>query len=364
MPVRLTLSPPELERLADVVTAMQAPFDYPDVDAWRHAVNHHVRLLLDAHKVVFMLPGPGHAPVYCQRLDPEAGRAYAEYYHQFDVAGEIALERGIPVASLVDLHGWDEFFASEYYNDFMNVWNCNHSVGMTTRMDVQPGFAYLAILRDRFEDPPFDARARALLGLVLPAFRAGVRTHLRLSADRAILGAVLDAGGKRLLLCDARGAPVQLSAALERTLAADPQRRTLERNMERLARSVAALGGNGNGRLQGVAQSGERVIATLRGRYRLSATLAGESGPEPAGVLVLVEPEFQESVPDDELRARFQLTGQELRIARLIGEGLRNDEIARRLDISPHTARRHTEHVLDKLEVASRAQVAERISRS
>ena len=68
-----------------------APFDYPDVDAWRHAVNHHARLLLDAHKVVFMLPGPGHAPVYCQRLDPDGCRAYSDYYHHFDVAGAIAL---------------------------------------------------------------------------------------------------------------------------------------------------------------------------------------------------------------------------------------------------------------------------------
>jgi len=362
--VRLSLSPSELDRLTDLVEALQAPFDYPDVDAWRHAVNHHARLLLDAHKVVFMLPGTGHAPVYCQRLDPEAGRAYVEYYHQFDVAGGVALERGMPVASLVELHGRDAFYASEYYNDFMRVWDCNHSVGMTTRMDAEPGFAYMAVLRDRHEDPLFDARARALMRFVLPAFRAGVHTYLRLSADRSLLGSVLDASGRRLLLCDRRGAPIHASAALERTLTADPERPAIERHLAELARAVAELASGrsviANGAL---GRTGERVITTARGAYRLSASVAGESAPGPAGVLVLVEPLFREPLSDLELRERYRLTTQETRVARAIAAGLRNIEVARSLAISPHTARRHTEHVLDKLGVASRAQIAERISR-
>jgi DNA-binding CsgD family transcriptional regulator len=230
-------------------------------------------------------------------------------------------------------------------------------------MDAAPGFAYLGVLRDKREDPPFDAKARAIMQFLQPAFRAGIHTYLRLATDRALLGSLLDAGGKRLLLCDLAGKPIHASSALERTLVADPERRAIERNMERLARSTAELRSNGNGGVRALAESGERTIATVRGRYRLSASLAGETGPKPVGVLVLVEPQFREPIPDDELRSRFHLTGQELRIARLIGEGLRNHEVARRLGISPHTARRHTEHVLDKLGIASRVQIAERLSR-
>ena len=81
-------------------------------------------------------------------------------------------------------------------------------------------------------------------------------------------------------------------------------------------------------------------------------------------MLVLLEPLFREPLPDAELRERFGLTAQEIRVARQIGEGSNNEEVARCLEISPHTARRHTEHVLDKLGIVSRAQVAERISRS
>jgi DNA-binding CsgD family transcriptional regulator/PAS domain-containing protein len=361
--VRISLSPSELDRLTDLVEALHAPFDYPDVDAWRHAVNHHARLLLDAHKVVFMLPGPGHAPVYCQWLDPDGFQAYIDYYHRFDVAGAIALERSLPVASLLELHGRDEFYASEYYNDFMRIWDCNHSVGLVTPMDGEPGYAYLGVLRDKYQDPPFDARSRALMRFLLPAFRAGIHTYLRLAADRALLGAILDAGGKRLLLYDIQGKPVHVTAALARTLEADPERATVEREMHALARVTAGLSGNGSAPAHAVGQAGERILTTIRGRYRLSASLAGEASPGPAGVLVLLEPLFRESLPDAELRERYHLTNQELRVARELAEGLKNDEVARRLEISPHTARRHTEHVLDKLGIASRAQVAERISR-
>ena len=113
----------------------------------------------------------------------------------------------------------------------------------------------------------------------------------------------------------------------------------------------------------GLGESGERALTTVRGRYRICVSLAGDSVPGPAGVLVLLEPLFREELPDAEIRERFGLTGQELRVARLIAEASNNYEVARRLEISPHTARRHTERVLDKLGISSRAQVVERISR-
>jgi DNA-binding CsgD family transcriptional regulator len=361
--MRLSLTPSELDRLTELVKTLHAPFDFPNVDAWRHAANHHARLLLDAHKVVFMMPGLGHAPVYCQRLDPEAAQAYVAYYHQFDVAGRLALERSMPVSSLVELHGYDAYYKSEYYNDFMGVWGCYHSLGMTAAMDVEPGFAYMAVLRDSYEDPPFDARTRVLMRLVLPAFRAGVRTYLSIAGERAILASVLDMSEKRLLLCDDRGEPAYTNVALERTLAADGERPALEQHMRDLARSVGELGGNGKSSHHVVGRTGERKVATRRGCYRLSATLAREAGPTPAGVLVLLEPLFREPLSDDDLRQRYGLTMQEIRVARRIADRQRNNEIAHALGISVHTTRRHTERVLEKMGIASRAQVAERISR-
>jgi len=67
------------------------------------------------------------------------------------------------------------------------------------------------------------------------------------------------------------------------------------------------------------------------------------------------------SISDDVLRQRYGLTRRESRIARLIAHGMRNDEIAHELSISPHTVRRHTEQIFLKLGVRSRTAVAGRI---
>jgi DNA-binding CsgD family transcriptional regulator len=51
-------------------------------------------------------------------------------------------------------------------------------------------------------------------------------------------------------------------------------------------------------------------------------------------------------------------------VARLLVEGKSNREIAGRLYVSPHTARYHTEHMLRKPGVRSRAEAVSKILRS
>lgn len=51
-------------------------------------------------------------------------------------------------------------------------------------------------------------------------------------------------------------------------------------------------------------------------------------------------------------------TKREIEVAGLIAEGLTNKEIAARLVISPRTAQGHVEHLLVKLGVTSRRQIA------
>lgn len=63
------------------------------------------------------------------------------------------------------------------------------------------------------------------------------------------------------------------------------------------------------------------------------------------------------ALSDDELRERFGLTSRQVAVARLLGEGFSNAEIAQQLCVSYFTARNHTEQVLAKLNVPSRAAV-------
>ena len=52
------------------------------------------------------------------------------------------------------------------------------------------------------------------------------------------------------------------------------------------------------------------------------------------------------------------LTPAELEVVRLIGEGLRNDAIARRLFIAPGTVKVHLSHIFAKLAITTRAELA------
>ncbi|HEX8274191.1 MAG TPA: DNA-binding response regulator [Longimicrobiaceae bacterium] len=63
------------------------------------------------------------------------------------------------------------------------------------------------------------------------------------------------------------------------------------------------------------------------------------------------------ALSDEQLRERFGLTARQVAVARLLGEGCSNVEIAKRLSVSYYTARNHTEQVLAKLGIASRAAV-------
>ncbi|MBW3572264.1 MAG: response regulator [Gemmatimonadetes bacterium] len=60
---------------------------------------------------------------------------------------------------------------------------------------------------------------------------------------------------------------------------------------------------------------------------------------------------------DAALRERYGLTARQTEVVRLLAEGCSNAEIATRLEMSYYTARNHTEQVLGKLGVSSRAAV-------
>jgi len=64
-----------------------------------------------------------------------------------------------------------------------------------------------------------------------------------------------------------------------------------------------------------------------------------------------------------QLQRDYGLTRREVEVALLLAEGCSNSTVARRLGISPHTARHHTQRVLGKLGVRSRAEAGARLRR-
>jgi DNA-binding NarL/FixJ family response regulator len=65
--------------------------------------------------------------------------------------------------------------------------------------------------------------------------------------------------------------------------------------------------------------------------------------------------------PTTDLRNRYGLTRREAEVAMLLAKGRSNSAIAAELRISAHTARHHTQRILAKLEVHSRAEAGAKI---
>jgi DNA-binding NarL/FixJ family response regulator len=61
------------------------------------------------------------------------------------------------------------------------------------------------------------------------------------------------------------------------------------------------------------------------------------------------------------LQTKFGFTARETEVAFLLGQGKPNVSIAKALGISTHTARHHTQRVLGKLKVHSRAEAGARL---
>ena len=106
-----------------------------------------------------------------------------------------------------------------------------------------------------------------------------------------------------------------------------------------------------------------REVGTIAGFYRLRAKLLKRKLIDITSRTVLVTIERAEArLPSREfLMRRFSMTEREAAVALLLARGARNAAIASELRISVHTARHHTENVLSKLNVHTRAEAARAI---
>ena len=108
----------------------------------------------------------------------------------------------------------------------------------------------------------------------------------------------------------------------------------------------------------------ERRIVDARAQLRTAQEMFASMGA--AGFAARAERELvatgEHRARKHSIERRDQLTAQEGQIARLASEGLSNREIAARLFVSPHTVAYHLHKVFSKLDIASRHQLAGRLS--
>jgi DNA-binding NarL/FixJ family response regulator len=188
------------------------------------------------------------------------------------------------------------------------------------------------------------------------------RSAAELSQLEPRLATVIDVLPDGVAICDTSGRIIQRSVVLAALLAADAEAPRLVAEICRVAAEATCLTGR-----RGTAAfckipcdaSALREVRTATRLYRLHARHigCGSLGPE-AAVVVLVGRLGTPDPAPAELCERYALTRREVQVARLLARGRTNAEIARALGLSTATARHYTEHVLAKLGVHSRAQVA------
>lgn len=363
----LKLSGSDLVLLETALTTALSPLDHERLEDWGAAILATWRPLLTADQAFFGYGLDGTiTTVGDGSHTAEAGRAYAEHFWTVDPG---VMERrkalGLEVYHRDQIYDRSTFFKVEIGAD----WCAPNRLFDAMAVSVEMGTNFPADLHfyhDSETGRPFGERGTAILRLLLPAFKAGLETRRRLGQYRAQLEGVFDAAAQGYAVFGMNGEMLHENPSLALLLAHEPERDRLRASMRTLAAGFATLARRARGRaglaVTDLAPATFREYQTAAGRYRVRASLLADGliGRE-ACILVALEPPERRPLSDEDLKSRYRLTQREIQVARLLAEGKATSEVAAALGVSSHTARHHTERVLSKLGVSSRAAVAVRL---
>jgi DNA-binding CsgD family transcriptional regulator len=299
--------------MVSAAEALLTPLAHERVDDWRRTVTRTIKRALDCDGAMFTL---------VPSIEPGADATFSE-----DELPTI-LRLTTPPADVL-------------------VFDEEEFAGMQAACRSSEGLGVVVVRRDRSGVLPFGEKALAMLRLLQPALAVGIEMRQRFARRRAEFLRVLDAMREGLMLVEATGRILHETPAITRLLADEWERDRVRSAMLACARSLSVA-----------RRACGSELRTAQHRYRIRGCYAGEELAGSSTVLVAIEHVGPVPAPDDTaLKLRFGLTPREIQVTRLLAAGRRNDDVAASLQISPHTARRHTERVLAKLGASSRAAV-------
>ena len=358
----LTLASHEQKQLSAAISAFLSPLDHPSVDAWRSAANRAASVLLGADCASFMLPTSCGPYLYSDEWPPEVPNAYPDLVAPLDRKYRFwARQLAAGAWSRKQIFN-SAMYRSAYYNEFVVPVRAFDAVGITIDADASGGRAGVLFHHNQPTGRRFGRRGLQLLHLMKGAFQAGVRIHQALHAARSSLARSVDDVTHATLLIDARGQLVHANP---------PARRLLETTAGVALRAAAEMAVRNELLVPRSAggHSPTRSIDVHGRRYTLQLSFAGaELGALHAAAVVTLyagdEPHASPTPRVSDVARALGLTTQEARVALLLRDRRSNAEIAAALSVSPHTSRHHTERVLAKLGVTSRAEVRARVDRA
>lgn len=357
-------------RLAELTEVLATPLAYGSREEWYAAATRAVRGFFRGDSVFLCTPDRG-ARLYFeddQPMFPDELDAWIAYRHGEVTSADTAFDRGFVAcrqrrlstftSTMIDQLIGKQLRHSVVYNDILRPAGARVSIGCGGPTPF--GEVMCAVSYGTASPNPFAIAMRPLLALIVPLLATGYETVQRLNGAQAAWLEAFDGASDGCLVYDTeRHQEIHHNAALAAMQRSDTEGDIVIGAMQRIACSMSSHKGSpgesASSALAAAALAQSHEISTARGRYMLRATLlpAGTCSTGPS-VLVLARQLSATLPPAIELRARFGLTGREADVALHLAAGMTDDAIARRIGVSSHTARHHSEHVLVKLGLRSR----------
>jgi DNA-binding CsgD family transcriptional regulator len=295
-----------------------------------------VDLLNPANTLAILKPEP---TTLFQQLFPR----FQELAHQHPLISRQLTSTNFPVHKISDFLTREAFHRLELYQEVYKPLGVEYQIAATIRLE--PNHVTAFALARRHND--YTERDRTILELLRP--------HLVVAGNHLAL-----VREQQNLLDTARLALDELASA---TLIVDPENRILYHTGSGLqwigATSPGVLPAKISGWLNGFPVTGNREILRLISNDGEIHIRAVPTSSPARRLLVLTQkkalPLFAPS------SAGFGLSKRQLEVARWIGEGKSNAEIAVILGISPRTVQKHIEHIFDKMGVETRVAIATRL---
>jgi DNA-binding NarL/FixJ family response regulator len=345
-----------LEALERAISVALSPLEFPDVIRWGDALTAALCTLADAPAGAILLPEATPRWRAVSRTACAVGHEAEWGLH------EEATER-LREPGAEELVLW---VRDDLATDPARAGNPSPTGTLGLRVRIPSGSVAAVCVHRDLALGPVPYHVIAALRAIAPAFRAGIAVWIGSIASRDNVARMLDTLADPAILFDVAGELVHANPAVER-IAASVDTSRLRSEAQRLAWSLGAaarrrsLGKPAVSAAAGDVSSEARSVRAVRigaTVYRLRGSIVGEQllGAEPA-VLVTMSASAAEPLSDETLHGDYGLTTREIQVARLIAEGLSNNEIADRLGVRFFTARNHVERTLGKLRVASRHRV-------
>ena len=362
----LTLSADQRRDLEEAMHQLLAPLEYASLDEWRAAVNQILKRAFSADAALFMVPTSEGYNSYSESFGRPITEEYPLRVHSLDNLFPV-YERAAMLGAYTRRALWGDklkdYHQSAYYNELVRPNGAASIIAFcvpTEETIEEDTVGHLLVSREEDRNP-YGADELATFRLLLPAFRSGLVAWQRFHVRRDALLRTIDALGAATWCCNEAGVVVHQTPAMTTLLASDPEEDTIRAHLQRVARRMAQLGQQDDPG-DGLSVSVDGMVQTRLARYRVRGARAGKTLADAgAPVLVIADRDPAPLVALEEVQEQFNLTPREAEVARLLARRKTNKEIAEALCISPHTARHHTEAVLDKLDIYSRRKVAARL---